>query len=223
MKSRLLLAVAAAAGLSAAVAVFFFAGRETPAASIVAPGADSRPAIAVPPADADDPSAVSSVDPAPLATSAAASRGLLPAGTFLPIERKFFVDGQVNLITARDTLRTRQFDKDLDTLEAQMARDPAAMDMASTYRQAISRQLMHAAGPGAPDRFACGLGLCMGTLRAQDGDTWYGRWQNDFQLSNETPHNVMLDYRHSLGGGAYEYRFLFVNDPGINTIRLPPG
>lgn len=160
-------------------------------------------------------------DPADAATSAAAGSTSRAPGEPLPLEKFFLVDGQLSLAAAQKSMTGDRYDKHLQMLETQMATEPDAMDLAKTYQTAIAEQLRKAGADIAAQRFACGTSMCMGSIRSQS-EAWQERWWQDFIENGDTPHSISLRHAVDLGGGLYEFRFMFVSDPGVNSVVIPP-
>lgn len=150
--------------------------------------------------------------------STMAIRHALPA-----LEARFIADRQVRLDALRESLTTDRFEQDYQSLENAMVQSADALALRDIYRDAIARQVTHAGLGSGPERLACGLNLCLGSLRTAGKDDRYRVWWNDFTSSNQTPNGTTFDFPHTLDDGSIEHRFFFSTDPAANLVKSRSG
>lgn len=149
--------------------------------------------------------------------SKTAIRPALPA-----IESRFVVDRQVRLEALRESLTTDRFELDYQSLENAMTQSVDALELRNIYRDVIAEQLTRAGLGSAPERLACGLNVCLGSLHTDGKDERYRMWWNDFTSSSRTPYGTAFDFPHTLADGSIEHRFFFSIDPAANLVKSRP-
>ena len=137
----------------------------------------------------------------------------------LPVERQFLLNNQVDVPSLARQIKSEQFDLIVDQLHQQSQMDPLAHELDAIYRQAIEHQVSGDDAGLKIDRFACGLRVCIGSMRsAENTDSW-SKWLTAFDLDPSTPHQVLADFTINDGAGGVSHRFLFSTDEETNAIH----
>ncbi len=145
----------------------------------------------------------------PPAASAASNRVAADIGPHgrsvrhLPIERELLRDGMLGE-RAIDALKSSSFDAFLTRFETENA---DAAEMSAAYRDELQGQLSRLPDSLRLDRFACGVELCIGSLRArkhsEDYRSWYAKLQGTSRLPVYLLTEVAIDR-----GDVEEHRLL---------------
>lgn len=136
----------------------------------------------------------------------------------LPAESQFLTDDRVSAAKLKPLFQGEGFDLAVDQLQQQSLLDPLAHELDSAYRQAIEQQISGNDGGLGFDQFACGLRICIGSMRsAENSDAW-SRWSEAFDLDPSTPHQIFADFTSSDGAGGLSHRFLFSTDQDIQAV-----
>lgn len=137
----------------------------------------------------------------------------------LPSEHAYLQGDALSGTVAAQSFRAppEVFDKAIEALRNEAARDNEATQQTRAYRDAIEAQFANSGGRLRLQNFVCGLSVCLGSLRTSDSEG-YNAWAKQMFDSGQPPHYSFTDGRFPLGGDVYEYRFLFSTDPAVNRI-----
>jgi len=129
------------------------------------------------------------------------------------------LNNQVDVPSLARQIKSQQFDLIADQLHQQSQMDPLAHELDVIYRQAIEHQVSGDDAGLKIVRFACGLRVCIGSMRsAENTDSW-SKWLTAFDLDPSTPHQVLADFTINDGAGGDSHRFLFSTDQETNAIH----
>lgn len=137
---------------------------------------------------------------------------------YLAAEAPFLLGGAVDLDAFRRIIDSEAFEAQVERLENEMVQDAVASEARDAYAGAIRLQFEKLRLEPPLDRFACGRGLCMGSIDTLGTDAAYQAWWAEFQASAATPHDVGFDYTAQRPGGGQVHRFVFAHDPSIRSV-----
>lgn len=137
---------------------------------------------------------------------------------YLVSEAPFLLGGAVDLDAVRRIIDSDAFEAQVARLEREMVQDAVASEAGDAYAGAIRLQFEALRLERSLDRFACGRGLCMGSMDSPRTDATYQAWWAEFQASAATPHDVGFDYTAQRPDGGQVHRFVFAHDPSIRSV-----
>lgn len=137
---------------------------------------------------------------------------------YLVSEAPFLIGGGVDLDAFRRIIGSDAFELQVERLEREMVQDVVASEAGAAYASAIRLQFETLRLELPLERFACGRGLCMGSMQTSGTDAAYQAWWAEFQGSAATPHDVGFDYTAERPDGRQVHRFVFAYDPSIRAV-----
>lgn len=136
-------------------------------------------------------------------------------------EKPLLEQGGLSASRVAEVIRTPAFNRLLAELEEEVARDPLAQDVTTAQRRQWERWRE---GQATLHAFACGLSLCVGTVRTGGDGSGYALAAKRF-LAHGPPGSSLGEHRVDLGNGLYEHRFVMTHDPAVKGVlhRWPLG
>jgi hypothetical protein len=139
---------------------------------------------------------------------------------FLPDEHVFLAHATGALAGEKAglVLKSEDFDDFVRSMQESMATDRDAADLAQFYGEQIGRQLP---GNSALGELACGMSVCIGSMRDSAAGRAGDAWAQQFSRSPDTPHYSFIYAQVPLGNRNVETRFVIGTDPAFGGITIP--
>lgn len=137
----------------------------------------------------------------------------LAANSYGPIESSFLDGGRINQ-RAVEVLGSDRFDPLFTRFERENA---DAVELSIAYREELQGQLAKLPEAVRLERFACGMDLCMGSIRTAKGSTDYRAWYARLQASSRLPIPVLTE-AVIVRGEDEEHRILFSTNASTKAI-----
>ena len=140
---------------------------------------------------------------------------------YLPVEQRFLSHNALSIEDVSPALKSDNFDQLVNALQCEASRDPDAQEITQLYRSEAEKL---AVADVRLVNMACGLSVCMGSIRAPSEDA-LSRWSEKFANSKRAPSFSEISYTTQIAPHEFESRFMFSTDPGANALsgRIPPG
>lgn len=147
--------------------------------------------------------------------------GQRAARPYLPTEQGLLRQHGIALESVMPLLASPHFDKSVNSLAREAARDPDAQQMTRIYAQEATLALE---GQGQLAGLSCGLSVCMGAARLKSKEA-ASEWANSFADRKTAPSYSFVSDITQVGASQYEARFVFSTDPAANSLTgvVKPG
>jgi hypothetical protein len=131
-----------------------------------------------------------------------------------------------SLVTQADTVSTEKvgrliqsskFDAFVSKLASESYANPLAQDVTALEKERLENFF---GKNGVLRNFACGTGVCAGTIALGKDSSFYKKFSDDF-LENGPANASLLDYQVKLDNGEFEQRLVMSVDPNLHGVTIP--
>jgi hypothetical protein len=114
-------------------------------------------------------------------------------------------------------IQSDNFDAFVNKLASESYANPLAQDVTALEKQALENFFRD---KGTLRNFACGTGVCAGTIALGKEPSSYNKFADNF-LENGPANASLLDYQVKLDNGEFEQRLVMSIDPNLNGVTIP--
>ncbi len=140
---------------------------------------------------------------------------------YLNAEQKYLAGNALNMSGIGAAITQRNFSAVIDEFKKDAATEPDAQDTTKLYKSNFE-SILEGGDSIALSELACGLSICVGTMRANGkaGETQYNSWRDKLNEKTALPTYSFIDSPYDLGKGETEHRFFFSVDSGSNAFNV---
>ena len=149
-----------------------------------------------------------------------ASRGAThepPTQATLPSESLVIQGNAVSTAKVGGLIRSEKFDAFVSKLASESYANPLSQDVTAMEKERLENFF---GAKGAIRNFACGTGICAGTITLGKDPSVYKKFSDDF-LANGLANASLLDYQVQLDNGEFEQRLVMSVDPNLKGVAIP--